>query len=529
MTVRPKRMKLQYRIALLTLATMLFALVAVGVMVYDNVSDYIESSIGRRAMAIAKVVAAVPSVQQALRSPDPTSTLQPIAERWRLATGAAFVIISNMDAVRLTYPVPEMIGTPMADLPRGPVLQGEDIIYIGQGKLAPSLRANTPIFDANTGGQIGFVSVGFYLDDIELLTDAAGGRVLLAIVAAMLFCLAAAALLANQVRKELFDLEPFEIATILNERTATLEAIHEGVVAVDTEGKISMVNHEACRLLDLSAEDALGRKIDDILPENELVDVVEKGEAKLDREQRFGERLIVSNSLPIRVGDNVTGAVITFRDRTEVTRLAEELTGVSRFVDALRAQAHEFKNKLHTIAGLIQLKQYDAAIDYAIENNQDQEELTGQLQRKIKDPVVSGLLLGKASQMKEQGIEFIIRQESYLQTLPVHMTSGDLILILGNLLSNAMEALGNCDLKEITLLIKQEPGELVVKVANTGEWIDEAFGACIFERGVSGKPNGTGIGLSLVLDKVTLIGGTVRYVNQPEGGVFFEVRVPYGG
>ena len=526
--MRKKRMRLQYRIALLTLATMFFALVSVGVMVYDNVSDYIEASIGRRAMAIAKVVAAVPSVQQALRSPDPTAVLQPVAERWRHATGAAFVIVSNMDAVRLSYPVPEMIGTPMAELPRGPVLKGEDIIYVGQGKLAPSLRANTPIFDSKTGEQIGFVSVGFYLDDIEVLTDAAGGHVILAIIVAMLFCLAAAALLANQVRKELFDLEPFEIATILNERTATLEAIHEGVVAVDVERRVSMVNHEACRVLSLEPEQAIGMSIDDILPENQLAGVVEQGLAQLDQQQRFGDRLIVSNSLPIRVGDRVTGAVITFRDRTEVSRMAEELTGVSRFVDALRAQTHEFKNKLHTIAGLIQLKQYDAAIDYAIENNQDQQELLEQLKRRIQDPVISGLLLGKASQMKEQGIDFVIEPLSYLQTLPVHVTSGDLVMIVGNLLANAMEAQRDFSPKEIRLLIKQDPGELIVKVKNTGPWIDDALGARIFERGVSGKPGGTGIGLALVMEKVNLVGGTVQYENQTEGGVLFEVRMPYG-
>ncbi len=522
-------MRLQYRIALLTLATMVFALVSVGVMVYDNVSDYIESSIGRRALAISKVVASVPTVQRALLSPDPTAVLQPIAEKWRQDTGAAFVIVSNMNAIRLSYPVPEMIGTPMAKLPRERVLHGEDIIYIGQGRLAPSLRANSPIFNPDTGEQIGFVSVGFYLDDIEALIDAAGGRVVLAIIAAMLFCLAAAALLANQVRKELFDLEPFEVATILNERIATLEAIHEGVVAVGVDRRISILNNEACRLLDLQPDQAIGMKIDDVLPDNQLTDVMERGLVQLDQQQRIGDRLIVSNSIPIVVGDKVSGAVVSFRDRTEVTRLAEELTGVNRFVDALRAQTHEFKNKLHTIAGLIQLRQYDAAIDYAIENSQDQEELLGHLRRRIQDPVISGLLLGKASQMKEQGVEFTIDPASHLVALPVNVTSGDLVLIIGNLLNNAMEAQRDFPTKEISLLIKQAPGELVVRVKNTGPWIDEALGERIFDRGVSGKPGGTGIGLSLIKEKVKLVGGSVRYENQPEGGVLFDVRMPYGG
>lgn len=123
----------------------------------------------------------------------------------------------------------------------------------------------------------------------------------------------------------------------------------------------------------------------------------------------------------------------------------------------------------------------------------------------------------------------MIEAASYLQALPVHMTSGDLVLILGNLLTNAMEAQEACPLKKISLLIKQEPSELVVKVTNTGAWVDEALGERIFERGVSSKPQGTGIGLALVMEKLKLVGGTVQYVNQLEGGVFFEVRVPYGG
>lgn len=519
--------KLQHKIMLHSVIMVFLVLITAGLLIAHNVSMNVQNSTADKAMSIAQVVARVPAVQQALLSDNPSAVLQPVAERWRTATEAAFIVISNMDAIRFSHPIPEKLGTPMANLYRDPVLQGNEYIYIGKGSLEPSLRANVPIFHPDSGVQIGFVSVGFYLQDINEMFMESFKQVLFALFVGLLFSLAGAIYLAGNVKKAIFGLEPHEIATILKERTATLEAIREGVVAVDVEGRIRLVNNEAAKVLGINEQEMIGELIDAIIPRNGLNDVISSGIAVYDEEKYVGNTIILANSVPIIVDQKVSGAVITFRDRTEVNRMAEALTGVHRFVDILRAQTHEFKNKMHTISGLIQLGQYDEAIRFATDGNISRQGLFNQLNGRIRDSVIFGLLLGKASVMREKGIDFSIDGDSYLEELPVHVTSGDIVLVLGNLLQNAIEAVADAEEKLVYVSILQDMAELTILVQNSGPWINEEVAEAIFQQGVTTKPNGSGLGLALVMEKLQLVRGSIVQNNLPLGGVQFAVTIPY--
>ncbi|MCX7781146.1 MAG: sensor histidine kinase [Negativicutes bacterium] len=522
-----KRIKLQYKIALLSIVMICFALLTAGILVLKTVAEYVQASTGNRALAIAQVVALSPTIQEALLSDNPSAVIQPFAENWRKSTGAAFIIVANMQQIRLSYPIPSMIGTSMAPLYRDPVLRGEEFVYVAQGNLAPTIRANVPIFNSDNTNQLGFVSVGFYLDEVKAVTRQAAAPLLGALLLAMCVSIAGAALLAKNVKQATFGLEPHEIGTLLKEQEATLTAIHEGVIAVDTQLGIRLMNHEASKILGADIEEWRGRSVDAILPQNKLRQVIDSGQAIYNEEQVVVGAIIMSNSVPIILDDKVVGAVISFRDRTEVTRLAEELTGVHRFVDAMRAQTHEFKNKLHTISGLIQLKRYEEAVNFAIDSHVNQQGLIGQLSVKIKDSIIYGLLLGKASQMKELGINFIIEPETNLQELPVNVSSGDLVLIIGNLLQNAIEAVEGQENKCISILLNQNIDTLLVRVYNSGPWIEPQLGGSIYKRGISTKRSGSGLGLALVSEKLAVVGGTIFYRNIADGGVEFEISIPY--
>lgn len=519
-------LKLQYKIALLSTLMMCLVLVLAGTIVLKDISDYIYSSTARRALAIGHMVAEIPAVQQAILSEYPSAALQPIAERWRKATGAAFIIISDMQVRRLTYPVPELVGSPMARLYRDPALHGQEFVDVAKGDLAPTLRAYVPIFNS-ADKQIGFVSVGFYVDDIKAMVERTTGQVFFAFVVAMFLSLVGAMALARHVKKAIYGLEPREIATILKERVATLEAIREGVIAVGTDKRIRVLNQQAARIIGLDADAAGGLSIDAVLPQNRLTDVIANNKAVYDEEQRVGDIIIMANSVPITVDDKVVGAVVSFRDRTEVNRIAEEITGVHRFVDALRAQAHEFKNKMHTIAGLIQLKRYDDAVDFAVDSQISQQDLFNQLTGRIKDSVVFGLLLGKASQMSELGIEFSVDPDSTLSGLPPNVSGGDLILILGNLLENAIDAVVKSEEKKIFISLVQSEDALNIMVQNTGAGIDDSLAQSIYQRGITTKSGGRGLGLALVAEKLRLVHGTVTHRNLAQGGVEFAVSIPY--
>ena len=522
-----EKIKLQYKIMGLTIIMMCLVLAIVGGWVLHNVTDYVEKSVADRALEIARIAAGMPVAQTALLSNHATDSLQPIAEMLRKSSGAAYVIYSDMRQIRLTYPVVEEIGTPMANLYREPVLRGEEYVYIGKGFLAPSLRANVPVFRQDTGEQIGYVSVGFYLDEINEITRKSLGEISYAFLLAIALGIIGAWLLATHIKKVMLGLEPHEIATSLKEKMATLEAIREGVIAVDVNNKIRLWNSEAAKILGENASLEQGRSIGEILPQNKLFAVMQTGEAVYDKEQNVGDIIIMSNSVPVVVDDKVVGAVMPFRDRAEINRMAEELTGIHRFVDMLRAQTHEFKNKLHTIAGLIQLQRYDEAVDYAIDNQVSQQEQFSQISVSIKDSVIYGLLVGKASQMKEQGIDFVIDQDSRLKDLPVSVASGDVVLIVGNLLQNAMEAVADSAEKRIGVKLWQTPHELKIEVQNTGPWIDEQFSSVIYKKGITTKQRGYGLGLALIVEKLRLMHGTIVHYNLPQGGVRFEVTIPY--
>ncbi|WP_207856861.1 ATP-binding protein [Lucifera butyrica] len=526
MITKQTRLRLEYKVAILIILMVFFVLAVTGAIVIRISDQYIENSTGKKALAIGEVIASVPSVQEALLSDNPSAVLQPFAERWRRATGAAFIVISNMHEVRLSYPLPDMVGTPMADLYREPVLEGKEYVYTGQGHLAPSLRANVPIF-ARSGRQVGFVSVGFYLNDISKVILTNSRHIMFTLVFALVLSAMGAFLLARNIKQAIFGLEPYEIAMVLKEREATLEAIREGVVAVDTAGIIRLMNREAEHILGLRDQEAAARPITDILPQNGLDTVIREGRPLYNEEQRVGDITILANSVPIMVDGQVAGAVISFRDRTEINRLAEEMTGVHRFVDVLRAQTHEFKNKLHTIAGLIQLGRHQEAVNYAVDTTEENKEVISQLSGKIKDSLLYGMLLGKASHMREQGIAFSILPETELRYLPACVSVGDVLLILGNLLQNAVEATAGASEKKIVVGVIQQPEVLTMIVCNSGGEIDDATAARMYQRGVTTKNGNSGLGLALVAEKLKLVHGSIVHRNLPEGGVEFTVRIPY--
>jgi len=512
---------------LLTVGMVCLVLTMAGALVIYHIYQEIEADIGNKALTIGRSIAEMPEVQANIIQANPSEVLQPLAEKIRLKTGAAFIVISNMEQIRLSHPILENLGTPLSNLYRDPVLRGQEYIYIAKGSLAPSLRANVPIFAAGKQLQIGFVSVGFYIDDIYNSVLHGAKNVLYALLAALVLSMIGSVLVAKNIKKAIFGLEPYEIATMFREHEATLAAIREGVVAVDVHGQVRVINNEAAAVIGKKPGEIYGQPITKFITQLRLDFVIGTGTALYDHEQRVNDIIILANIVPTIVDDTVVGAVITFRDRTEISRLAEEMTGVHRFVDLLRAQTHEFKNKLHAVAGLIQLGSYEQAVDLIIEsyaNNQGEFE---KLRYTIKDAVTFGLLVGKMSRARELGIEFLITPETAMQSLPGQLTSGDMVIILGNLIENATEAVAAAVSKKISLSITQEKTGVQIIVQNSGPWINESLGDRIYARGVSGKGAYRGYGLALVSEKIKVNNGIVSHSNLPEGGVEFKAWIPY--
>jgi PAS domain S-box-containing protein len=319
----------------------------------------------------------------------------------------------------------------------GPALQGKEYTSKAVGTLGPSLRAFVPLYN-NDGRQVGVVTVGIMMTDVNALKGELRSWIFFAVTLGLVIGILGSNYLAENIKKAIFGMEPYEIASMFNEREALLEAIREGILAVDKNGSITVINSEARRILGIR-DNVQGRNVTEVIPNSRLVEVIESGVAEYDQEQRIKDVRVLTNRVPVKLKDQVIGAIASIRDMTEVNIMAEELTGVKKYVEALRVQNHEFSNRLHTIAGLIQLGEYDKAIDDICNYKTSQQNIISFITRRIKDPSVAGLILSKSGRCKELGIEFHLDEGCYLGPLK-DIDSNSLVIIIGNLLENAIEA-----------------------------------------------------------------------------------------
>jgi len=218
--------------------------------------------------------------------------------------------------------------------------------------------------------------------------------------------------------------------------------------------------------------------------------------------------------------DGRVGAVTTLRDHTELQELTGELETMTTLSDALRSQAHEFANRLHTIIALIELDRAADAAALASSELALSQALADRLLSAVEEPVLLALLLGKAAQASERGIAFDIELPERLEATP--LPARDLITIVGNLIDNALDAAAATAQPRVEVGVATRPDSLRITVRDSGP--GPGAGERVFDLGVTTKhAAGHGIGLALVRQTVTRLGGDIRV----EGSTF-EVTLPIG-
>lgn len=322
-----------------------------------------------------------------------------------------------------------------------------------------------------------------------------------------------------------------QVNRIVREREKIMDFTRDGIVAVDKEGKISLLNHTALELTGLN-NDAKGGDVDTYIPELGLSDVLRSGEPVHDHEQNVNGRILVTNKAPVKVRDEVVGAIATFRDMTEIRAMAQEMTGVKMYVESLRVQNHEFLNKLQAISGLIQLGKYEKAVDFISSERQEWQSITSFVSEHIENFVVGGILVGKIGKCREMGIDFIIDPHS---TCSENTSVGDQILVtvIGNLLENAIEALS--DKKDskpiIEFAVFDESKQIMISVRDNGKGIPDDLRKKIFQKGFSTKNCGKscGYGLYSIRMMVEALKGDILLESVPGEYTEVIVTLPNGG
>ncbi|MEX9233043.1 sensor histidine kinase [Citrobacter cronae] len=529
--IRKRPMKLGTTVILMVSAVLFSVLLVVHLIYFSQISNMTRDALADKALAVARTLANSPEIRQGLMKKPEESGIQAIAQAVNKSNDFLFIVVTDMQSIRYSHPEAQRIGQPFKGDDILLALQGKENVAINRGFLAKALRVFTPIYDEHHR-QIGVVAIGLELSRVTEQINNSRGSIFWSILFGVLVGLLGTWVFVKVLKRILFGLEPYEISNLFEQRQAMLHSIKEGVIAVDECGEVTLINQAAQELLDYhkSQDDAQLSTLSHAW--SQVVDfsqVLRDGTPRRDEEITVKDRLLLINTVPVLSNGKIIGAISTFRDKTEVRKLMQRLDGMVNYADALRERSHEFMNKLHVILGLLHLKSYKQLENYILKTANNYQEEIGSLLGKIKSPVIAGFLLSKINRASDLGHSLVISNESQLPENSNEDQVAVLITVLGNLIENALEALGQEPGGEISVSLHYRHGWLHCEVNDDGPGIAPEHIEHIFEKGVSSKGTERGVGLALVKQQVESVGGNISVESEP--GVFtqFFVQLPWNG
>jgi two-component system CitB family sensor kinase len=509
------------QLLLLQIAVVVITVVVGTLISFNVVTTQVDQEYERRALAIGHAVAEMPDVLEAFDLPQPWVVIQPLAEAVRKGTGASFVVVANTDGIRYSHPNPALIGQRVSTDP-SQALSGEDYVGVQVGTLGRSVRGKVPIHGPD-GQVIGIVSVGFLEDTVNASLAASLPILGLSTALALALGIAGSLLIARRLRRQTYGLGSTDIGPLLEERDAVLHSIREGVLVTDAQGRVALANDEAYRLLALD-DTCVGRQLEDVITPGAIRDVLTGQRVGQDQLVVAGDRVLVVNRIATAVRGEAVGAVATLRDRTELEGALRELDTERSMAHALRAQAHEFFNKLHAVSGLLELGRTDEAVELISSTTHVHQELVDRVRTQIGDLTLAALLLSKASVASERGVDFRLAGDAHLSQGATH--GRDLVTVVGNLVDNAIDAASGSPDAWVEVAISEGAAGVEIRVRDSGPGIMAAHAMEIWQEGFTTK-RGTahhGLGLALVRQLAERRGGSVTA--SSDGVTEFTVLLP---
>ncbi|WP_345023361.1 sensor histidine kinase [Actinomadura keratinilytica] len=499
---------------------------------------------GRRVVALAEQLAANPLVRSRLERPAPRETLAPLVQSTLTQSGVSSVTVADAGGRIVSATDPTVIGARMplgAGAAAGRGWSGE--LTLGGSR---ELVAQVPVLgeaEGSLGRQLGIVMIGEESPTVWQRLAGASSNLLVYLGLASGLGVAGSWLLARRVKRQTLGLEPREIAGLAEYREAMLYGIAEGVVALDPQHRITLVNEMGRRLLDLPA-DCVGQSLADLGIGGRLRDVLTgaqdgagdgAGERRDEVVIRRG-RVLVMNRMTVAKDGRALGSVTTLRDRTELAHLERELGSFRSTSELLRAQAHEFANQLHTISGLIQIGEQDEVVRYIRALKQHRQALDVTLSRRVRDGAVAALLMAKSSLAAERRVALRISERTALDRLAPE-DAADVATVVGNLVDNAVDAAavgtatgctaGNASGSGgdawVEVELRQDASSVEIVVRDSGPGVAPELAQEVFSHGFTTKAaqeGGRGIGLALTRLVCERHGGEISVTNTPEGAMF---------
>lgn len=482
--------------------------------------------IGERAITTSRIVSRLPSVVQGAEAGVQNAALNLQVNEIRAQAEADFIVVGNRAGIRLAHPRPDRLGQPMEGGDNIEPFAGREIVSVARGSLGVSVRGKVPVKNA-AGQVVGVVSTGYLMPAAWHLVVGALVSLTPWFVLALALGTAGAILVARRLRADILNLEPEQIAALVGQQRAVLAALREGVIAVDGQGRVTLVNDRAAEMLGPQSvsQQPTPVPLADFWPELALL--TRPVQQPLSRQQNLevmlkGQPILVNIEPLGQSGAGGGGFVAGFRDRAEAVALADELTHARGFVDVLRAQTHEYQNRLHVLSGLLQLGRPAEALR-VLNAEIEQGAQFRQLLRDVQVPRLVALLAGKRERAQELGIDFQVAEGSNLSAL-WERHADTLVTAVGNLTENAFEALAGQP-GTVTVLIGEDPEGAQVEVEDSGPGVAAGVAARLFTRGASSKGEGRGYGLAGVLGRVQALGGQIKHTRRG-GHTVFQVSLP---
>jgi two-component system CitB family sensor kinase len=527
------RQRLSTEVVIMMVAILVVTMAAGFIVVQWNLNQQLDKQYEERSLAVAETLASQPALQQAVSAGDPggvgpDGVVQNMAMAAMGSTTARFVVITDARGVRLSHPNAALIGTPVWYPDREPestepFRTGTPWMGIQRGTLGVEAVGKAPLF--SSGKLIGQVSVGFLTATVAGVAAKTLPELALVFLGVLTLGALAALGLSRRLKRQTFGLELREIAALLQQREAMLHGIREGVLGYDSGERIMLANDFARQLLDLPP-DFVGRPLRQVLPPGRLADVV-TGEAEgSDLLVLHGDRVLVANRMPIRhERRHHLGWVVTFQDRTESEALKRQLDDAIGLTETLRAQSHEFANRLHTLVGLVELGRYSEAVQFVTDVSAARADLTARLQADISDAKLVALILAKISLADERDVQLRVMDDSHVDG-PISDVSG-VLTIVGNFVDNAIDATAQAQgPRWVELTIVGVERDLLVRVRDSGPGVPRDMRDIVFMDGVTTKSSATGarrgLGLALVKQVVESRGGMIS-IGHDDGAVFTAV------
>jgi two-component system CitB family sensor kinase len=519
--------RLSTQVVIMQVAILVVTMVAGFGIFQWNLKRQLYGQYEQRSLMLAQTLASQPSIIDAVVHGLPGGEAQRLAMAARHRTGALFVVITNAEGIRYSHPHPWMIGLPVQDDPEPRASEsfrtGKSWMGIQEGTLGAVAAGKTPL--EYQGKLVGEVSVGFSVAKVSQQLASTLPSLAIYLLGVLAVGVLAALGLARRLKRQTFGLELGEIAGLLQEREAMLHGIREAVLGYDRGERVILANDAAQRLLRLPP-DFLGRPLQELLPPGRLGDIVRGEISGSDLLVLADDRVLVVNRMPIELEHRRhLGWVVTFHDQTESETLKRELDEAIGLTEALRAQSHEFANRMHTLVGLVELGQYGEAIRFVTDVSAARDALTEQLKEGIRDPKLVALTLAKSSLAEERGVQLRVAADCHVDADLTDVTA--VLTVAGNLIDNAIEATAQVPGPRWVELTVVSAGEnLMIRVRDSGPGVPDDMREAIFTDGFTSKSSPTGarrgLGLALVWQITERRGGMVS-VGRDGGAVFTAV------